>query len=45
MAGGKKSGLAIGPQEKLPQETAVKKLHKNPRTALRPQKRARSNRK
>ena len=45
ISGGKKSGLAIGPQAPIPQEEAVKKLHKNPRTALRPQKRARSNRK
>jgi len=44
--GGKKSGLAIGPQQPIVQEKAVKKLHKNPRSTLpRPQKRARTNRK
>ena len=43
--GGKKSGLAIGPQAPIPQEKAVKKLHQNPRSKLPPKKRARTNRK
>ena len=43
--GGKKSGLAVGPQAVIPQEKAVKKLHKNPRSKLPPKKRARINRK
>jgi hypothetical protein len=42
---GGRSGLAVGPQAKLPQEKAVKKLHKNPRSKLPPKKRARTNRK
>jgi len=42
---GKKSGLSVGPQANIPQERAVKKLHKNPRSKLPPKKRARTNRK
>ena len=43
--GGKRSGLAVGPQANIPQERAVKKLHKNPRSKLPPRKRTRTNRK
>ena len=43
--GGKRSGLSVGPQAKLPQATAVKKLHQNPSSTLPPKKRARTNRK
>ena len=45
MQSGKKSGLSVGPQAPIPQERAVKKLHKNPRSKLPPKKRARTNRK